>query len=51
MEAADSINILSVNELDETLDASPVAIGNELYLRGRSNLYCIAETGDRSPQN
>ncbi len=34
--------LLSVNKLDDNFDASPVVIGDELYLRGKKNLYCIA---------
>jgi outer membrane protein assembly factor BamB len=33
---------VSKNELDEGFDASPAIAGDELYLRGRSHLYCIA---------
>jgi outer membrane protein assembly factor BamB len=43
LEAARTVNVLATNELDDVLDGSPVAIGDELYLRGRKNLYCIAE--------
>ncbi len=34
---------LAVNTLDEAFDASPAVAGDELYLRGREHLYCIAE--------
>lgn len=37
------MNVLATNKLDDGFDASPVAVGNELFLRGRSHLYCIAE--------
>ncbi len=43
LEAGNTLNILASNTLDEVLDGSPVAIGNELYLRGRQHLYCIAD--------
>ena len=43
LEAADDLRVVSTNKLDERLDASPVVLGNELYLRGRSALYCIAD--------
>lgn len=33
---------LAVNELDDPIDASPAVAGNELFLRGREHLYCIA---------
>jgi outer membrane protein assembly factor BamB len=37
---------LAVNLLEDTFDASPVAVGGELYLRGWKNLYCIAEAAE-----
>lgn len=36
--------ILATNKLDETIDASPVAVGKELFLRGEKHLYCIANS-------
>ncbi len=35
--------ILAKNILDDNFNASPVAIGKQLYLRGYKNLYCIEE--------
>jgi outer membrane protein assembly factor BamB len=35
--------VVSKNQLDDAFDASPAIVGNELYLRGLKNLYCIAE--------
>ena len=35
--------VVSKNQLDDHFDASPAIVGNELYLRGLKNLYCIAE--------
>ena len=34
---------LATNQLDEKFDASPAAVGKDLFLRGREYLYCIAE--------
>lgn len=34
--------LLAMNALDESFSASPAIAGDELYLRGRSHLYCIA---------
>ena len=34
---------LARNELGEYVDASPVAVGDQLFIRGKENLYCIAE--------
>ena len=35
--------LLDSNHLEDSFSASPVAVDNELYLRGQRNLYCIAE--------
>ena len=40
---SDRFQVLATNKLDEKFDASPVVVGNELYLRGQENLYCLAE--------
>ncbi len=34
---------LAQNRLDDSFSASPAVVGNELYLRGERNSYCIAE--------
>lgn len=33
---------IAVNELDDDIDASPAIVGNEMFLRGKEHLYCIA---------
>jgi outer membrane protein assembly factor BamB len=43
VKAGDTFEVLSTNRLDDVFDASPVVVARELYLRGRSHLYCIAE--------
>lgn len=40
---ADKFETLSTNVLGEPIDASPAIVGNQLFLRGRQHLYCIAE--------
>lgn len=35
--------VLAMNTLDDGFSASPVIVGNEIFLRGHDNLYCIAE--------
>ncbi len=35
--------VLAKNQLDDNFEASPVVIGNDLYLRGYKFLYCITE--------
>jgi len=34
--------VLATNQLDDQFDSSPAIAGDELYLRGRKSLYCIA---------
>jgi outer membrane protein assembly factor BamB len=41
IERGDKLKVLSVNRLDEPIDASPVAVGKQLFLRGAKHLYCI----------
>ncbi len=37
----DKLDILAKNKLDDAFDASPVAVGKQLFLRGEKYLYCI----------
>jgi outer membrane protein assembly factor BamB len=39
---SDKLEVLATNKLDEAFEASPAIVGNEIYLRGHSALYCIA---------
>lgn len=39
----DQLETLATNKLDDGFDASPAVAGNELFLRGRQYLYCLAE--------
>lgn len=41
--SSDKLEVLATNKLDEGIDASPVLVGNELFLRGKDHLYCISE--------
>ncbi|MEQ8766135.1 MAG: PQQ-binding-like beta-propeller repeat protein [Planctomycetota bacterium] len=43
LQAGKEFKILATNELPDEIDASPVAIGNKLLLRGHDALYCLAE--------
>ncbi len=43
LKASDRLEVLATNRLDEKFDASPAAVGKELFLRGHESLYCIAE--------
>ncbi len=40
---ANEFKVLAVNKLNDAFSASPVIVGNELYLRGEEFLYCIAK--------
>jgi len=44
LKKGDKIEILAANKLEDRFDASPAAVGNQLFLRGKKNLYCIAPT-------
>lgn len=39
---------LSVNQLEDRIDASPVLVGREIFLRGRDHLYCISEVAEKA---
>jgi len=43
VKAGGEFSLLAKNSLDDTFHASPVIIGNELFLRGFKYLYCISE--------
>ena len=40
---APTYEVVATNKLSDGIDASPVMIGRELFLRGHGFLYCIAE--------
>lgn len=40
---APEVRSLAVNALEDAFDASPAVAGDELYLRGKQRLYCLAE--------
>jgi len=43
VKAGAEFELLQTNILDDTFHSSPVAIGDDLYLRGFKSLYCISE--------
>ena len=43
LKESDSFEVLAMNMLEDGFDASPVVMGDELYLKGATYLYCIAE--------
>jgi outer membrane protein assembly factor BamB len=44
--AGPKLEVLAENRLEDGFDASPVVVGNDLYLRGRRFLYALRRTGD-----
>jgi outer membrane protein assembly factor BamB len=43
VKAGNEFSLLAKNTLDDTFEASPVVVGNDLFLRGAKYLYCISE--------
>jgi outer membrane protein assembly factor BamB len=43
LKAGPKLEVLATNKLADQFDASPAAVGKELFLRGHQSLYCIAE--------
>ncbi len=43
LERGDKLKVLSVNRLNEPIDASPAVVGKQLFLRGAKHLYCLQE--------
>lgn len=41
LKAGDKLDVIAANKLNDTFDASPVAVGKQLFLRGERSLYCI----------
>lgn len=43
VKAGAEFSLLAKNTLDDTFEASPIIVGNDLFLRGAKFLYCISE--------
>ena len=43
LKLSDKLEILATNRLEEKFDASPAAVGKDLFLRGHESIYCLAE--------
>ncbi|MFL5241606.1 MAG: PQQ-binding-like beta-propeller repeat protein [Gemmataceae bacterium] len=43
LKQGDKFEVLAKNHVDDAVDASPVVVGKQLFLRGEKNLYCIEE--------
>jgi len=42
LKPSDKFEVMAVNTLDDKFDCSPAFVGDEMYLKGKQNLYCIA---------
>lgn len=45
LKQSDQLEILATNQLGDKVDASPVLVGRQLFLRGENTLYCITQDG------
>jgi outer membrane protein assembly factor BamB len=43
LKQSDKLEVIAVNRLDDDIDASPAAVGRQLFLRGHKFLYCIEQ--------
>ena len=43
LKAGESLEVMGMNKLDGTFDASPILVGKQLFLRSERFLYCIQE--------
>eukprot|EP00913_Durusdinium_trenchii_P035228 g32958.t1 len=41
LKRGDTFKVLAENKLNDKTDASPAAVGNQLFIRGTKSLYCI----------
>jgi hypothetical protein len=44
LDKSSTLRVLALNQLDDGFDASPAVVGDELFLRGRENLYCLVQS-------
>jgi outer membrane protein assembly factor BamB len=42
LKQSEKFEVLAVNTLDDKIDCSPAFVDDEMYLKGKQNLYCIA---------
>lgn len=40
---ADTYEVVSINKLDDGIDATPAIVDNEIFIKGKQYMYCIAE--------
>jgi outer membrane protein assembly factor BamB len=41
LKQCNQVEVLATNRLDDTIHASPVVVGRQLFLRGHTYLYCV----------
>jgi outer membrane protein assembly factor BamB len=41
---SEELEVLSINKLDDGFDCSPALVGDEIFLKGKEYLYCIASS-------
>jgi outer membrane protein assembly factor BamB len=44
LKQADKLEVLATNKLDDPIDASPVAVARQLFIRGEKYLYCVEKS-------
>ena len=44
LKPGDRLEVLATNRLNDPIDASPAAVGTQLFLRGEKYLYCVANS-------
>jgi len=42
IEDAPTLKVVATNDMGEGVDATPAAVGNELFIRGEKHLFCVA---------
>jgi len=42
---SETFEVISINELEDSIDCSPAIIGDEIYLKGKKYFYCIKASG------
>ena len=40
---SDKFEKLATNILDDEIDASPAIVGDQIFLKGKTHIYCIAK--------
>ena len=46
LKASEKYVLLAVNKLDDRFDCSPAFVGNEIFLKGKQNMYCVVNSGE-----